>query len=155
MSHNIDPNTLKKFRSFIGDRALWFALLYREFSKILPKDQVEEASRKAIYEYGQIKAKRDGEAFEPKDLMRNFEECGAAQIFDAVVTDTPEGMLNRVGNCALVDAWKELGCSPEECDLFCDIAMEGDRGRAEGHGINLELRETLGKGDDHCWIRLS
>jgi len=56
--------------------------------------------------------------------------------------------------CALVDAWRELGCTPHEVDLFCDIAMEGDRGRADYHGIPIEIPERMGKGDAHCRMLL-
>jgi len=54
----------------------------------------------------------------------------------------------------LVEAWKEMGLSAEDVDLFCDIAMDGDRGRAEYHGIELKLEETLAKNDDFCRICL-
>lgn len=153
--HREGNGEIQKLRNAIGDRALWFALLYREFSKIFPEKEVEEASRRAIYQYGRLKASRDERAYDAKGLMDNFQASGAAGVFDAVIEETSRGMINRVGNCALVDAWKALGCTAEEQDLFCDIAMEGDRGRADGHGIALELKETLGKGDDHCWIGLS
>jgi len=53
-------------------------------------------------------------------------------------------------HCALVEAWKEMGLSKEEVAKFCDIAMEGDRGRAAAHGVKMELNETIGKGDDFC-----
>jgi hypothetical protein len=53
--------------------------------------------------------------------------------------------------CPLVDAWKEMGLDAEKVNLYCDIAMEGDRGRAEGHeGITMDLHETIGKGCDFC-----
>ena len=52
--------------------------------------------------------------------------------------------------CALVEAWKEIGCTDAEIDLFCDIAMEGDRGRAAVHGVRMELEERIGKGDSFC-----
>ena len=146
---------ISKFRAAIKDRATWFALLYQEFLTELPQETVEKTCRKAIYSYGKLKASRDNMKHNARSLLDNFVETGGAKIFDAEITETENGVLNTVRNCALIDAWKEMGCNAEEVDLFCDIAMEGDRGRAEGHGIHLELRETLGKNDDYCWICLS
>jgi len=34
-----------------------------------------------------------------------------------------------------------MGCSKEEIDLFCDIAMEGDRGKADFNGVRMVLDE--------------
>ena len=146
---------ITKFRAAIKDRATWFALLYREFLTVLPAETAEKAARRAIYAYGKLKASRDKDQFTARGLLDNFVETGGAEIFEAAISDVPEGVLNRVGNCALVDAWKEMGCSQKEVELFCDIAMDGDRGKAHGHGLNLELRETLAKNDDYCWICLS
>jgi hypothetical protein len=56
--------------------------------------------------------------------------------------------------CALVEAWKEMGCTPQEIDLFCDIAMEGDRGRADAHGVRMELEERIGHGDKFCNLKI-
>ncbi len=150
-----EQELITKFRAAIKDRAAWFALLYREFLTELPAETAEKAARRAIYSYGRLKASRDKTSLNARSLLDNFVETGGARIFDAEITGVKEGVLNTVKNCALVDAWRDMGCSDEELDLFCDIAMEGDRGRAEAHGIKLELRETLGKRDDFCWICLS
>ncbi len=150
-----EKELITKFRAAIKDRATWFALLYREFLSELPAATVEKASRNAIYAYGKLKASRDTADFSAGELLDNFVETGGAKIFDAKIENTAEGVLNKVHNCALVDAWKEMNCSQEEVELFCDIAMDGDRGRAEGHGLTLKLRETLAKNDDYCWICLS
>ena len=52
--------------------------------------------------------------------------------------------------CPLVDLWREEGGTPEEVRLLCDIAMEGDRGRAEYHGLEMTLPATLADGSPHC-----
>ena len=56
--------------------------------------------------------------------------------------------------CALVEAWQEIGCTPEEIDLFCDITMEGDRGSADAHGVRMEIEERIGKGDPYCKLKI-
>ena len=150
-----EKELVTKFRAAVKDRATWFALLYNEFLTELPRETVEKACRKAIYSYGELKASRDNKDYNAQSLLDDFVKSGGAKIFDAEISNVKEGVLNTVRKCALVDAWDEMGCSDETIDLFCDIAMEGDRGRAEAHGINLELRETLGKRDNYCWICLS
>lgn len=47
---------IDKVRAAIKDRATWFALLYKSFKEALPEQQVEELARKAIYEFGRLKA---------------------------------------------------------------------------------------------------
>mgnify|MGYP000580695362 FL=1 len=55
--------------------------------------------------------------------------------------------------CPLLTAWKKLGFDDETCALFCDIAMDGDRGIAEGMGLQLDLTETLAEGCPICKLR--
>ena len=54
-----EEETIKRVREAIKDRAIWFALLYRSFSKVLPPREVEKACREAIYEFGKFKGKKD------------------------------------------------------------------------------------------------
>ena len=54
--------------------------------------------------------------------------------------------------CPLVAAWQKLGLSDEDCAKLCDIAMEGDRGSAEGLGLDFELKSSLACGDDCCHL---
>ena len=62
--------------------------------------------------------------------------------------------MQKMKFCPLVEAWQEMGCSKEEIDLFCDIAMEGDRGRADAHGVQMVLDERIGKGDPCCKLMI-
>jgi hypothetical protein len=146
--------TVEKIRGAVEDRATWFALLFKEFAKILPHDEVVAASRKAITAYGKLKASRDPKKYNSEEFLDAFVRCGAAKTFDARIEKDEGGMINFVGKCALVDAWKKLGCTKEEIDLYCDIAMDGDRSRAKAHGLDLRLGETIGKGDDFCSLGL-
>ena len=153
--NKLPKETIEKVRAAIKDRATWFALLYHAFAEALPEDQVEALSRKAIRDYGRYKGRLDGKKLTAEEMMERFQASGGAEIFSAKLKFEDDGVENRVYVCALVEAWKEMGLPPEEVDLFCDIAMEGDRGRAEYHGLPLSLAETLAKGDDFCRIRLA
>jgi len=142
---------LRKVRAAIEDRATWFALLYEEFSKHLSAEKVEEISRAAINKYGLIKAEKDPDSFEPKSWVIRHKEKGSADVFSSQIEYDDDQAIQRMGYCPLVESWKKFGLSPEKVDLYCDIAMEGDRGRADGHdGIVMELKDTIAKGYETC-----
>ncbi len=142
---------IMKIRAAIEDRATWFALLYEEFSKHLPEKEVEEISRAAIYKFGLLKAKKDPELFEPKSWVIRHREKGSADVFSSTIEYDDDQAIQKMGYCPLVESWKKLGLAPERIDLYCDIAMEGDRGRAGGHdGIVMELHDTIAKGCEIC-----
>jgi len=145
---------VNKVRAAIKDRATWFALLYRSFREALPEKEVERLARKAIYEFGHMKAKKDPVDFSPREWVEKHVSKGSSLVFDSDVEVNEEGAVQRMKYCALVEAWKEMGCTPEEIELFCDIAMEGDRGRADAHGIRMDLVERIGRGDPFCNLRI-
>jgi hypothetical protein len=145
---------IDKVRAAIKDRATWFALLYRCFSEAFPEKDVERLARKAIFEFGRMKAKNDPKEFSPAAWVEKHVSKGSSLVFDSDVEINERGAVQRMKFCALVEAWKEMGCTPQEIDLFCDIAMEGDRGRAEAHGVHMELEERIGKGDLYCNLKI-
>ena len=148
MSH--EDVVVEKVREAIKDRALYLALLYRSFSKGLPPDQVERLAREAIYEYGRIKGQSDEGKITPEEWVDRHMSKGSGAVFESRIVKEKDRCEQQMTYCPLVEAWKELGCSQEEIDLFCDIAMEVDRGRADYHGIPLEIPERMGKGDPSC-----
>lgn len=145
---------IQKIRAAIGDRALYLALLYRNFSKALPKDEAERLAREAIHEYGLLKGKADHQVMTPKKWVSQYIENGGSDLFEGRII-VGEGQYEQIMTyCPLMAAWKELGCSNEEMDLLCDIAMEVDRGRADFHKIPHEIDERLAKGDAFCRLIL-
>jgi hypothetical protein len=145
---------IDKVRAAIKDRATWLALLMRAFEAEFPAEQVERLARKAIYEFGRMKAARDPADFSPAAWVERHVEKGSAVVFDSDVEIRDGGAVQRMKYCALVEAWKEMGCTPAEIDRFCDIAMEGDRGRADTHGVRMELEERIGRGDLFCLLKV-
>lgn len=142
---------ITKVKAAIKDRATWFALLFEEFSKVLPEEEVVELSRKAIRRFGSMKAAGDPEPFKAKDWVIRHKAKGSADLFASEIDYTDHQATQIMKTCPLVDAWKEMNYAPAKIDLFCDIAMDGDRGRADGHeNITIELHETIGKGCDFC-----
>ena len=147
---NTDKNTVDRVRAAIMDRATWFALLYRNFSDVLPEEEVQRLARKAIFEFGLMKAEKDSQEFSPQAWIQKHVDKGSFEVFDSDIEIHEDYSIQQMKFCPLVEAWKEMGCSAEEIALFCDIAMEGDRGRAAGHGMEMELDRTIGKGDICC-----
>jgi hypothetical protein len=145
---------IDKVRAAIKDRAVWFALLYRSFTEAFPEEAVERLARKAIFEFGRMKAAKDPRNFSPAAWVEKHVTKGSALVFDSDVEFNADGAVQRMKFCALVEAWREMGCTPAEIDLFCDIAMEGDRGRAEAHGVRMELEERIGRGDKFCNLKI-
>lgn len=145
---------VNKVRAAIKDRATWFALLYRSFKEALPEKEVERLAREAIYEFGRLKAGKDPADFSPRAWVERHVSKGSALVFDSEVEINEGGAVQRMKHCPLVEAWKEMGCTPEEIELFCDIAMEGDRGRADAHGVRMDLVERIGRGDPFCNLRI-
>jgi len=146
----MDADTIQRVRAAVKDRGLWFALLYRSFRDALPAAKAEELARKAIFEFGRMKAASDPAEFCSHAWVQRHKDKGSAEVFDSDIEIHDGYAVQRMKRCPLVDAWRELGCTPEEVVLFCDIAMEGDRGRAAAHGIRMELEETLARGDAFC-----
>lgn len=149
-----DELVLQKIRAAIADRALYLALLYRSFSKALPQETVEKLAREAIYEFGQLKGRADNEPMTPQKWVEHHVSCGGADLFASKVNIGDEQSEQQMTYCPLMVGWEELGCSPQEMDLYCDIAMEVDRGRADFHGIPYEINERLAKGDSSCLLVL-
>jgi hypothetical protein len=145
---------IDRVRAAIKDRATWLALLYRSFREALPEEEVERLARKAIYEFGRMKAGKDPKDFSPRAWVEKHVQKGSFLVFDSDVEIADDHAVQKMKYCALVEAWKEMGCSRQEIDLLCDIAMEGDRGRADAHGVRMELEERIGRGDPVCKLEI-
>jgi len=145
---------VQKVRGAIADRALYLALLYRSFSEVLPPDQAEELARKAIFEYGRTHGRRDPIKMTPEKWVDSHVSKGSAAVFESRIIKAEDHCEQQMTFCPLVEAWQELGCSPAEIDLLCDIAMEVDRGRAAYHGIPLDITHRIAAGDGYCCLVL-
>jgi len=141
---------IEKVRAAIKDRATWFYLIYKSFKEVMSDEEVEKQLRKAIFQFGRLKAKSDPENFSPAAWVQRHKEKGSALVFDSDIEIKDDCAVQQMKFCPLVEAWKDLGCDDKEIELLCDIAMEGDRGRADGHGVRMELNERISKKDHFC-----
>lgn len=140
-------------RSCVEHRATWMALIYDEMEKT--GYDAEKATRAAIFKCGNI----HGLGFKAKcanpESMEDFKEIflneDGQKMFEMDNISVDGENLNvEFHYCALVNAWKKLGYDDEKIALFCDMAMDGDRGIAESMGLKLELTDTIAKGCPTC-----
>ena len=82
----------------------------------------------------------------PDAWADNHRDKGSADVFDSLQVREDGIYEQQMGFCPLVELWREEGCTADEVRLLCDIAMEGDRGRAEHHGLTMELPATIAGG---------
>lgn len=148
-----NPEVVRRVRGAMQDRARSQACLFKAFSSVMTREQAEALAREGIAEYGRIRAGRDGRKLAPEDWM-NEHYTMMGGVFETEISDTEEYCEMKMHYCPLLEEWKKMGLSPEDQDLFCDVAMELDRNRAKEHGIPCDIVERLGKGDPFCRVVL-
>jgi len=136
-------------RGCIKDRAVWFYLLLQE-AKEQGSDS-DEIAKKAIFKFGQMKGKKIGDAQSPREFFDGIATKNASLAFamEEVKVEENQGTY-RFHHCALCDAWRELGCSPEEVNELCLLAMEGDFGVVSNFPLDLKFNSTIADGSDYC-----
>ena len=140
-------------RNEFEHRAAWMYLMYKEAKKQGLSDAfAHEAIRACGRFHGETKYTHtdDFNIFHREFINDNVK--GVFQMED----NCKEGTLSvDFHYCPLVAAWKKLGASDEECEVLCDIAMDGDRGICETLNFDFYLGKTIAKGDDICEVRIS
>ena len=143
-------------RAAIQDRAVWFYLLYSGMKEMgYDADKVAE---KAIYKFGQMKgSKIGGQGKSPKDFFTGIATRNAALAFEMEPGSCDEKTgTYRFHHCALVEAWKNLGCTPEEIKHLCDLASCGDQGVVSCFpGLELKFNSLLAAGEPYCELQIT
>ncbi|WP_066496369.1 L-2-amino-thiazoline-4-carboxylic acid hydrolase [Abyssisolibacter fermentans] len=142
------------FRSAIEDRATWFYLLLNAAEELGgDPDKIAEI---AITRFGKMKGKKMedslGRVTDAGDFVKKLSEGPAFNAFEMerVRFDEKQGEL-KFRYCALVEAWKKLGCSAEEISRLCKLASYGDFGVVSCFpSLNLEFKQLLANGDECC-----
>lgn len=146
---------IKAIRGTLEHRAIWLYLLLKEAEK--KGIQWEEIGYPATKSCGHFQGKNlvklgGTESF--KGLKKKLFTKPAQMVFDMKILECTDNKLSiDFGYCPLVKAWQDMGCTDEEIERLCDIAMNGDRGIAESFGGRMELGETIAKGNSKCQIR--
>ena len=139
-------------RAAFEHRAAWFALLIDEARK---RGLDISFARDAIMRCGCFHAHtKYPEGNEIKPFAEAFLNANVVKIFEMEPTCVDEHEMKvNFHYCPLVAAWQKLGFSEEDIAVFCDIAMDGDRGIVkEFPEFEFELGKTIAKGDSICEI---
>ncbi len=144
-----------KVREQLEHRALWLSLLVEEAEKRgLDADDfaAQAVKRCGLSQGADIIAKSKTKSL--KGLRKVLFTKSAQIVFEMdVVEGTDDRLSIDFHYCPLVKAWQKQGLSDERIAQLCDIAMCGDRGIGEAHGVELDLPKTIARGDDCCAIR--
>ncbi len=144
-----------KVREQLEHRALWLYLLVDEAEKRgLSSDEfaADAVRRCGLYQGTMITDKSGTKSL--KGLKKVLFTRSAQAIFEMKVIECTDDRLSiDFHYCPLVKAWQKQGVGDEQIERLCDIAMCGDRGIGEAHGVELDLLKTIARGDDCCAIR--
>lgn len=132
------------------DRAIWFYLLLKEAKK--EGADPEKIAENAIGSFGKAKGKAFGSVDGADEFIDKLAEgYGCAAFEMEKVERTPQKSVLHFHYCALVEAWKKLGCTKEEISELCYLARFGDLGVVSNFPqLKLEFPKILADGDDYC-----
>jgi len=145
--------TTMQIRGAVEHRATWMALILDQAKK--QGIDFEKAGRDAIRKCGHIHAETYKAQCEDPTSAADFakaffHEQGSKTMEITVVESDKDHVVAEFKQCPLVQAWEKLGYEGKDLELLCDIAMDGDRGIADGMGLKLEIEKTIAKGDCVC-----
>lgn len=152
---NTSDARIEDLRAGIEHRATWFALMIDEARK---RGLDEAFAREAIFRCGCFHA---DVKFPHTDDLPTFTEAFAndnvIKIFEMELKKVDEKNMDiDFHYCPLVTAWQKLGFSDKDIEMFCDIAMDGDRGIVhEYEAFDFNLGKTIAKGDRVCEISVT
>lgn len=146
---------LKAIRGTLEHRAAWLHLLLEEAEG--RGISTETFANAAILRCGCLQGDRlvaEAGTRSLKGLKRTLFTFPARLVFEMKIRTCTDDRLDiDFHHCPLVAAWQSLGASDERIAVLCDIAMQGDRGIAAAFGCELELGETIARGNEKCEIR--
>lgn len=154
--HVTDNEVNNVRRAAIEQRGRWQAGFYLE-AKAEGID-LEPIMKKAIHKIGVASGQKEKANFTEEPLTartygRYFTTRGIPETFEKkTVLDEQDEYHVTLNYCPLLKAWQEMGADDATCATLCDIAMEGDKGIAEGLGLDFELGDTLAKGGSCCQL---
>lgn len=158
-SKYLDDVTTTAVRGAIEHRATWFYLLLDEARKRgLQWDTfARDAVSRCGHFHGQKKIKENCADYEDMTkFLEVFIGQEQAKVLELEILDkSQDHLLLDFHYCPLVAAWEKLGCSQEDMEMLCDIAMDGDRGIANEVGFDFKILKKIAEGHDTCRIEFS
>lgn len=144
-------------RNAIEHRATWMGLIMDEAKK--KGIDLVPVARAAVTRCGCF----HGLSVFQKNMKKPEDLAAFAEVFSSelvlktfdmeVKQQDDDAFILHFHYCPLVNAWKKQGFSDEDIDLYCDIAMDGDRGIASTfETFDFALNSTIAKGDKVCEV---
>ena len=148
---------VREVRKAIEHRATWMYLLLKEARErgLAWDDFAREAVHTTGCLQGRARREKMGDPTSMEEFSRSFAAGTSRDVFEMeVLKADEEGYYLDFHYCPLVSAWEKLGASPEEIEHLCDIAMDGDRGKAEQFPeFKFTLGKTIAEGHPICQLR--
>ena len=144
----------------LKNRAQIYVHIYFELSKEIGQERAVAILKRALYARGREK----GLQLSARIGAPNLHELAVAFMegqadMDAfgheIVQEHSDYVLLRLNRCPLVDAWREMGLSPDEQKILCDIAYQVDFGKFETAGYHLQFSCRIADACKSCDLRLT
>ena len=141
-------------RAAIEHRGKWAAAFYLEAKK--DGIDLEPIMRRAVYNIGLQSGKEELEKLGGKVSAKSYGEYFCLKKYNETFekhieeVNGEDDFICSLNYCPLVHAWQKIGLDDETCHMLCDIAMEGDRGIAEGLGLDFDIEGTMSEGCEKC-----
>ena len=149
---HVDNEVVNAKRAAIEHRAIWMSLILDEVRKA--GGDLEKIGRAAINRCGCFQAVANfKDHMKDPNSMKEFGDLFVAEpvTFENEIVEINDKVVHvKMRYCPLLTAWQKLGFSDEDCALFCDIAMEGDRQFARDMNAEFSLTKKIAEGDDCC-----
>ncbi len=144
-------------RNAIEHRATWMGLMMDEGKKA--GVDMEPIARAAVGRCGCF----HGLNAYMKNMKKEEDLLAFADVFSSeltlksfdmeIIERTKDKFLIHFHYCPLVSAWQKQGFSDEDIDLYCDIAMDGDRKIASVfETFDFKLGKTIAQGNPVCEV---
>ncbi|MBI5230818.1 MAG: L-2-amino-thiazoline-4-carboxylic acid hydrolase [Coriobacteriales bacterium] len=148
-------------RDAFANRALMYFHIFEELSAEIGPERAEAVMKRAIHKRGLEVGRKYRPAAAQGDLDavgRLFCEgspCAGALFGPGIEERGEDVIVLRMTACPLKEAWEDLGLSPQQVDLMCQIASAVDEGTFEMAGLELTFRDRLASpGSKRCLLEL-
>jgi hypothetical protein len=150
---------LTALRDEIKNRARIYYHIYRRLSAEIGEEKAIAVLKRALYDRGSEKGRQLAEKIGSPDLRQVaaafVEGKQGIDVFGHEVVEVDDNhALLRLNQCPLVEAWKDLGLSPEGIKTMCDFAYQVDFGKFETAGYNLKFNRRIAEGNSSCDLKV-
>lgn len=144
-------------KAAIKDRAIIYYCIWKKLKEMYPEVDADKVLQQASWDFGVYKGNQFSKKIggtkgkTPKDIMKAQVSKGGMLVFEQEVVELNDEKAVKLFNaCPHVEAFKELGATPEEIKKLCrDMLCWGDYGNySMFEGVKLvEFPSTVADGE--------